>query len=748
MAVSVTRIAPPNTPTGVTATASYGFEKCYNTESGTLVDRTSEFQNAATPVNSFVAQNDYIYLGVHPQSTLVNSISGATNDSRFIKIYLELDTVASSSVVPTFEYNTGNNTWVAFSNAPTDGTNGFTQSGTITFAVTGFPIYTVWIKGSQNGSGVEIGDSVDRVYVRIKRTAASLTTPPKIKQCGTGMLTANKTYYYRMVNVAALDVAYISTSMGARLSVPCAEVSATTTDYKRTVLLNWNTDSLVKMVWRTPTSGNYLNSANYSNQVGQIDNETQNVKPKYFGYGCASTASENYVYDDGMPPTFNYAADSSIANQNLWGFYEFKDYGRGLILVSGGTSGTPATFNSIYNADIAGGWNTFIKQSLSVGSVQLVRQFLNHDNIYIKDYFTDYGVCINTDATIVTNDATSVILGQNVLYYPSTGGTKYVYKNGFTLILTASMCQQWVCSFKNTKFYHAQFISNSLSTSLRTYIALYFYDNCELHDVWLDADSGFENFTISGPNIIYDNVYLGGLRYGLSPSASAVPTFVCNNLTIYNCVALAIPEDVANNSVITLESPVFKGLVSNFGSTYFYTYAHSLNTVSIILANPTFDTSTSTLLSSFRAGDNWTTYEQYDLSLYIIDKTGVGISGATVTIKDATGIVVQTSTSDSNGLVTSRLTKQKYTADISKYVPGYAGYYLRYINQLTSLTPHVVTISRVGYQTKILKLDINQKMSEVVALERQVPIIILDGDKTAINLVPTDSQNVVFGKGE
>ena len=62
MAVTVTRTAPPNIPMGFTATPDNGITKVYSEESGSLVDRTTEFTDDSTAWEFFTDQGDYIYI--------------------------------------------------------------------------------------------------------------------------------------------------------------------------------------------------------------------------------------------------------------------------------------------------------------------------------------------------------------------------------------------------------------------------------------------------------------------------------------------------------------------------------------------------------------------------------------------------------------------------------------------------------------------------------------------------------------
>jgi hypothetical protein len=62
---------------------------------------------------------------------------------------------------------------------------------------------------------------------------------------------------------------------------------------------------------------------------------------------------------------------------------------------------------------------------------------------------------------------------------------------------------------------------------------------------------------------------------------------------------------------------------------------------------------------------------------------------------------------------------------------------------LTYHTPHTITITKSGYQTKTMVLTMDRKREEVVVLEKQVETIVAKG-KVAINTEPENSQSDVF----
>ena len=109
---------------------------------------TALSSGGAGNVSVFVADNDTITIG---------------GTVKFEQIEFIIDTVASGSgITPVFEYSTGVGTWTIFS--PNDGTNGFTNTGSVGFDKSEIPL---WVIGANS-----------EFLIRMTRTADILTTTP------------------------------------------------------------------------------------------------------------------------------------------------------------------------------------------------------------------------------------------------------------------------------------------------------------------------------------------------------------------------------------------------------------------------------------------------------------------------------------------------------------------------------------------------------------------------------------------
>lgn len=127
----------------------------YDTD--TYTDRTTAFSSAATDVEIFPSDNDYIYIAAA---------------AKWDEISVILATPASHTIIPTFEFVEDDGTWTAFT--PSDDTNGFQQNGSIRFASS---TLTDWGVRTINEVTGEAGAD-DYYWMRIRRTRGILPTPP------------------------------------------------------------------------------------------------------------------------------------------------------------------------------------------------------------------------------------------------------------------------------------------------------------------------------------------------------------------------------------------------------------------------------------------------------------------------------------------------------------------------------------------------------------------------------------------
>jgi hypothetical protein len=131
---------------------SYGnIEQAWENDGG-WTDRTAAFNSTGTDVQLFANNSAEVYIG---------------DAGTFDKVEIVLATDASGAgIKPTFEFSDGVGGWTAFT--PEDDSLGFRQSGILSWVVADL---AGWATDTVNGTA-------NKYWIRITRTATSLTTPP------------------------------------------------------------------------------------------------------------------------------------------------------------------------------------------------------------------------------------------------------------------------------------------------------------------------------------------------------------------------------------------------------------------------------------------------------------------------------------------------------------------------------------------------------------------------------------------
>jgi hypothetical protein len=151
--------------TGATTTGLADNIYTANVNFQAITDITADAEDPGVDVGIFSAVSDYIIIG---------------HESPYYRIAVTLDTPASASIDPTFEYLDRFGTWTSFT--PTDGTSGFTANGTISWVLQ--TDMRDWAPRdiSENTSVHVPPDSVHgtetKFWMRIRRNTETLVTTP------------------------------------------------------------------------------------------------------------------------------------------------------------------------------------------------------------------------------------------------------------------------------------------------------------------------------------------------------------------------------------------------------------------------------------------------------------------------------------------------------------------------------------------------------------------------------------------
>ena len=141
-------------------------------------------------------------------------------------------------------------------------------------------------------------------------------------------------------------------------------------------------------------------------------------------------------------------------------------------------------------------------------------------------------------------------------------------------------------------------------------------------------------------------------------------------------------------------------------------------------------------------------YSHSSLNLTVQDVDGNVISGASVAIVDTDGNTPQYWSGDlaTGGLVDYSTQTTDVNGQMSTDLLYY--YYKRVfdpaiVDTIKTYGPFTITVSKTGYQTKVIELEMDEKATQVVVLEKQVDSIIAKGI-LAVNADPANSQSDVF----
>lgn len=176
-----------NSGATIASDADYVFKT--NSDQDVWIDITADSADAASDVELFSAEDDYLYIG---------------NDAPFDGIAVALNTLSSDNITPVFEYFHIDEVWTAFT--PTDGTTGFTAAGNIT-----------WVSETTTSDWIptEVNEIKNKFWIRIQRTATTVTTPPiedTIKINSQDVILLEKLTFQ-----ATMDAAITTTSNGSGL---------------------------------------------------------------------------------------------------------------------------------------------------------------------------------------------------------------------------------------------------------------------------------------------------------------------------------------------------------------------------------------------------------------------------------------------------------------------------------------------------------------------------------------------------
>jgi hypothetical protein len=518
-----------------------------------------------------------------------------------------------------------------------------------------------------------------------------------------GTLTVGTSYYYAVM--ACQDL-----SGSVTHSPPSNVVSVTTTDTHRSVSLSWTA-----IPGYTPTNTRRNAYHVLRNTTGTFTDATAFLIGKTTG-----TVPED-IY---LTTTFTDNGGYTILA------HTYFPQGLPTILISGGSSSDKITMYDIYEADVAGGWGVLrpawddtridVTASKRTGGV-----FYCHANIRIgysatntaeTTYFehingaiivygaftTGYYTYLYIGAKTNTYDAHpdrrvllmvhgSVLIENNALF-----GHLYLY--GLTLLMGGAGWEAGFLSWRNS------------------YIAPTIYANngSEIYDCDFPVKGNGYGLRVYNANT--DTATIRGCRFGGAA--------ILNNITLIK-PKITAAEGLGLRSAdnITVVEP------TTAYSVYDIMWHTNLNQT---IQDGTFTSHLQTdnipwlylgyLSTGMGLGGSMTF--QYSLKIKATDVNGNALTSASVTIKDADGVETLATTDASGEYDAGYLTARILVPLVSK--TGYEGYSPK--SETTMIadgtleanykTPHTITFTKPGYQTKIMRLTMDKKRDEVVVMEQ------------------------------
>jgi hypothetical protein len=168
--------------TGTTAEGLIDSAYTVNSTFQIFTDCTDNVNGVLSAIPVFSSENDYLMFGCQIE---IN------------KIAVDLSTTASVDLELTFEYLTQTG-WVSFE--PTDGTNGFTQDGNISWDEDSL---TAWIQTQPNPYAQSDYEYNNYYYIRIRRTKETVVTTPIVTTLEANV--ADRLYYEEITFDALTD---------------------------------------------------------------------------------------------------------------------------------------------------------------------------------------------------------------------------------------------------------------------------------------------------------------------------------------------------------------------------------------------------------------------------------------------------------------------------------------------------------------------------------------------------------------
>jgi len=499
-------------------------------------------------------------------------------------------------------------------------------------------------------------------------------------------------------------------------------------------------------------------------------------------------------------------AVSGITEGGTQSAYAHVQNDRDAIFISDGSLSVPNEAADIYTADVAGGWNIFVRKGSSYYTYELRRPIIINTSAFLRfkdchiqcysGYTTSNLEFIKGPGTLVMGTLNATGQTANAASLNGDYGHLIVSLSSWKMYGGYFRSGPWISSLPDTCLdtssydvaYQdssaAQLIRNyniyrgsdsgffgsciwsGVMSGLKTYncgagIKLYGGNDSDVGYIydWEDYNSGhpivceqiFGNTTHYFRDCVFTHVYrswggTAGKKRLIYIQYSYAATVVDANGNRINGASVKI-DDSAGTNIGTYTT----GLV-NTGNDILSAYVHTATTESVSLTEqPTMPSNIDITISNYATTNSLYAYIQItgtDAQNIALQEYVYLYGNGTYTTKskfktvNANGVYIPQYWT---GTIRMHMDGKIYPQYLNKRVYDVRGDDANYIiaGRYTDYTPHTITISKSGYQTKVVKLTADRKTDDVVALELEVPIFIGKG-KAFVNTNPSSNQNNIL----
>lgn len=355
------------------------------------------------------------------------------------------------------------------------------------------------------------------------------------------------------------------------------------------------------------------------------------------------------------------------------------------ITVTGGTELAPITFEDIYDADVANGWDVVTKTGTCVAtsgattdSIYFFHAYLTIGDDVTETWLIDESITVGFDSGLQTGAGTIICRVEDNATLRLGGvndAPTYSTENGCTVYMEAgisSWCRLLYDNSGSIELYSVNAYSPSDTVEIHAKIAwnCLFGDNIDCNT---QSNASLNNIIMASANSLF-------------LTSSGTINSICSTNVAYATRVYGSGDKNISNVTTTNCDYVFRG--------------HTITTDSDLkLINVTSDNWAFLWTNSGSA----TVYRQYNYDMVITDDNGVPQPSFDVTIEDVNNNVIYTGITASSGTIPQQ------TLNYGIYTQANG-------DTATLQTPHTITITRTGYEDYTTQVTMDEQKCLEIAM--------------------------------